>query len=430
MRILIDNSSYNLMNHGDFAMLVSTAKKIKEIDPNSDIRILTDAPAELNKIIPHAKPVSPKGRKQWQVGWNIIGALHKFFPSKYHNWLEFQERKFIIKYPDFSRRWISRRLSRRGYALSHMHDFLDEVKAADIVISSGGGFVTDSFLNHASSLLQTLALAQSYGKPTAMFGQGLGPVTDNKLLSWSKFVLPRLERLSLREGLYSKPFAISIGVPEDKINVTGDDAITMTNSKKPIMLGDAIGINIRIASYSGMDKNDLAGIKEKLDACNKRIGTQLCGIPISYNDDDSDMQSLHYFLSTKMASEAESLSTPDKIIEQVKKCRIVVTGSYHGGVFSLSQGVSVVAIVSSDYYRQKFEGLQSQFGVGCTIVDRNSSAFHADLEAAIYKSYNAAESVRVTLLNKAEEQAMLSELSYRVFFMRAHVKGNTFQGRY
>ena len=45
------------------------------------------------------------------------------------------------------------------------------------------------------------------------------------------------------------------------------------------------------------------------------------------------------------------------VIERVGECRVVVTGSYHGAVFALAQGIPVVALVKSPYYVNKMAGL-------------------------------------------------------------------------
>ena len=65
------------------------------------------------------------------------------------------------------------------------------------------------------------------GKPTAMFGQGLGPLTDKKLEKAAKRVFPLLDVIGLREEVYSKVLALNLGGKPSNIYVTGDDAIEM-----------------------------------------------------------------------------------------------------------------------------------------------------------------------------------------------------------
>lgn len=414
-KILIDNSGYQLKNYGDLAMLEVACSRFQYEFPNAEILVFTNAVEKLKEFIPYATPISLSGRRQWEQTWNVFGGLHKLIPSPLHAWLERQEKRFKFTFPHFSFHWIKWRFNKKGLDLSPMREFLNVVDNSDVVIASGGGFVTDPFENHACRVLQTLALAQSMGKPTAMFGQGLGPVSSEKLFSWSKMVLPKLNYLTLREGVYSKPFALASGVTADKVGVTGDDAITLAYSNAPDELGDAIGINLRVASYSGLHGDALANIKNILQNAVIKLGTELRGIPISIHDADSDLKSLRTLLEDKAIDEAATLDSSMKVIEQAALCRIVITGSYHAGVFALSQGVSVIGVAASDYYRYKFEGLANQFGVGCQIVDRDSPEFGADLEAAIYKGWEGADTVRPILLEKAQEQINLSNAAYGLF---------------
>jgi len=415
LKILIDNSGYELKNHGDLAMLVVIASRFHQRYPDAQIQILTVNPTRLKEIIPYAIPIDIDGRKLWSYAWNIIGAVHKIFPLSMHYWLQQQEALFKIKYSNISRRWIERRLRQRNYKVEQMSAFLDVVQQADIVIASGGGYITDSFEGLACNVLQTLALAQSYHKPTAMFGQGLGPVDSKKISFWAGQVLPKLHSLSLREGIYSKKFALESGRELEEIKVTGDDAIGLAYSMKPKNLGRKIGVNLRLASYSGVGNEALERFSFILEEVGKRIGAELCAVPISFHEGDSDYSSLQKILTSKQIKNREQLDTPEKIIQQVGECRIVVTGSYHAGVFALSQGVSVVAIVASNYYRHKFDGLAQQFEVGCQVVDRMAINFNDDLKTAIYKAWEDADLMRPSLLEKAIEQVSLSEEVFNKF---------------
>src|ERR1700744_241307 len=69
---------------------------------------------------------------------------------------------------------------------------LGAVRQADLVVSSGGGFINDVFWVHAAGVLGVLAAAQRLGKPTAMFGQGIGPLTHPVLTRLVARTMPRL----------------------------------------------------------------------------------------------------------------------------------------------------------------------------------------------------------------------------------------------
>jgi polysaccharide pyruvyl transferase WcaK-like protein len=427
LKILIDNSGYELKNHGDLAMLSVAAHRFRKNFPNSKIYIFTDAPIRLVQLIPFAIPMPVAGRRQWDLKWNVIGSLHKLFPKLMLTWLEEQEVSFKLKYPILSRRWIEKRLSKRGYDTHSMQSYLNLIEQVDMVVATGGGYITDSFAEHASALLRTLALAQYYGKPTALFGQGLGPVKNKKLLKLAKHILPKLHLLTLREVIFSKPFALSVGVPENLIFVTGDDAITLAYSKKMQENRNAIGVNLRIASYSGIHEGILNDIRATFKLAQDKFGTQLIPIPISVHDGDSDIEAIRRLLPRCTVQSMVGLDTPEKVVEQVSRCRIVITGSYHAAVFALSQGISVVAIVGSEYYRHKFEGLANQFENGCIIIKQENVNFAKDLKSAIRLTWEMAEHNRAKLLSLAELQVSQSEIAYDKFIVsiKNHVNTET-----
>jgi len=419
MKILIDNGGYEFKNNGDSAMLVVTSNHFYQQYPNAEIQIMTVAPKSLKKFIPYATPIAIDGRKQWRNAWNLVGGLRKLFPQSRQQWLQNKESLLKIKYPTICYKWMRYRLEKRGVNVAPMRKFLETVNQADIVVASGGGYITDSFSSHAISLLQTLALAQEQGKPTAMFGQGLGPIHSKNLLFWSNKVLPKLNSISLRESLYSKLCALTANVPENKVTVTGDDAIIMAYGNTPTVIGDKIGVNLRVASYSGLGEQELESIKVVLDDISSLVKAEFCAVPISFHEGDSDFNSIQKLLGSEVFNVNE-LNTPEKVIKQAGKCRIIITGSYHAGVFGLSQGVSIIAVAASDYYRHKFKGLAKQFGVGCTVVDRDASDFDAKLKSAVIAAWEGADVVRPQLLKQAEEQIKLSESVYKQFVQQCN----------
>jgi colanic acid/amylovoran biosynthesis protein len=99
-------------------------------------------------------------------------------------------------------------------------------------------------------------------------------------------------------------------------------------------------------------------------------------------------------------------------MREVSRCRIVVTGSYHAGVFALSQGIPVVAVARSSYYAAKFGGLAAQFGTGCDVVLLTGEDTERRLGDAVVAAWDRAPAVREALLGAAEHQIRLSREAY------------------
>lgn len=409
-KILIDNSGYELRNMGDVAMLVVAVQRIYEMYPDAELHVFTTEVDRLKRFLPDGKPVTPEGRFTWGETWNILGGFHKLVPQQFHYNLLRLEQNIKINWPLLAKRWIIFRLAKRGHDLSAMHQYLELIENADIVIATGGGYITDPFQVHAMRLLQTLALARRHGKPIALLGQGLGPADSSQLLYWAKNLFPKLSLLTLREQKKSLPFALQAGAEKERIHVTGDDAVTLANSFTPDSLGDCIGVNLRVATYSGVQQEQLNVIRDIFGQASKELDAEILPVPISFHDEDSDLTSLKLLLGEENAD--ASLDEAVKVIKQVGRCRVVVTGSYHAGVFALSQGISVIGVAKSDYYRHKFEGLADQFGGGCFIVDMEKTEFATQLLQAIKLAWGNAELERERLLTAASEQIQKADSAY------------------
>ncbi len=93
-------------------------------------------------------------------------------------------------------------------------------------------------------------------------------------------------------------------------------------------------------------------------------------IPINcHKNENSDLRSISRALQDHFILDNwQNDLTADSIIERVSRCRVVVTGNYQAAVFALAQGIPIVAVAATAYYRNKFQGLANQFQGGFRIV--------------------------------------------------------------
>ncbi len=159
------------------------------------------------------------------------------------------------------------------------------VRAADLVVASGGGYVTDTWWWHASGVLSLLSLAQRLGKPTAMFGQGIGPMKRRLLRAQSRAVLPRLALLGLREERTGRPLARSLGVAPAALLLTGDDALEQGSHPRALAAGSAaghaLGVNLRVSGYAGVGPATAASVASVVRAVATELRADLVGLPVS-----------------------------------------------------------------------------------------------------------------------------------------------------
>jgi colanic acid/amylovoran biosynthesis protein len=271
------------------------------------------------------------------------------------------------------------------------------------------GGVNDLFDN-GLAIVRLLRLAQSEQKPTFLLGQGLGPIENPLLREEASNVFARTELIGVRESAYSPQLAISLGAAPDKVHVTGDDALDLAHQYTPDCLGDALGVNLRLASYSDVGVEFVAKVRKVLDEVKCRLQAHMLPVPISFRPTESDLDTCEALGVTR----PESVSCiPSDVIRLAGRCRVVVTGAYHAGVFSLAQGVPVVGISNSQYYDYKLLGLASMFPGACDVISLADPEFEDRLLMSICAKWESAPRIRQEILRRTQSQIRESRLLYQ-----------------
>jgi colanic acid/amylovoran biosynthesis protein len=395
--------------------------------PSASIGVLTGAPEALASYGPRVVPVSVRERAAW-LNTHITGRFHHSLPSRAAAPLERIERGLKLN----GSRPLEAALALRRYVAragaSDVAAFLHWLRQADVVALTGGGALTDAFSVKASQIFDTLGMAARRGRRdgrpiTAIFGQGFGPLDDPALRRLAADVLPQIDLIALRESPGSRPLLSELGVRADRIVLTGDDAIELAFEQRPSTVGSALGVNVRVAYYARTDASTLGVVKQAVVAAARRHGAAFVPVPISrqrggtqpHNAEQSDAASIRGLLAD-VALDRTGWREPDSpaaVIREVGRCRVVVTGSYHGAVFALAQGIPAIGLAGSPYYRAKFVGLAEQFDGGVQMVEMGPAGWGQRLEAAIDDAWQAAERLRPRLLDAAARQVELSRQAYQ-----------------
>ena len=129
-----------------------------------------------------------------------------------------------------------------------------------------------------------------------------------------------------------------------EVLTTGDEAIELAYKARAEEPGNAVGINLRVASYADVKTDTIEKIGSVLQEFARRHKMTLLPIPIAFHEYAHDHETIRQLLAgfDDESDGGLSLDTPLMLVKQTARCRIVVTGAYHAAVFALAQGIPVV----------------------------------------------------------------------------------------
>jgi colanic acid/amylovoran biosynthesis protein len=425
LRILVDPGGYRCRNIGDMAMLEVALARLRKFWPDASIDIISLDPGGVLRIDPEIHPVDANGLLGWNADAVVLGKSAE--PSKYAAFVMESCRILRRRNHDGLMKFMGRTalsIKRRDPGLVDL--YLAAVRRADLVVMTGGGSLNDVFKRNSFVRLETLELAMEVGAVTAIMGQGIGPVTDLTLTRRLQRILPRVDLIALREGIGSIALFSSLGVRAPAVMVTGDDAVALAYDVRTACTGAALGINLRIATYSGVDQQIAGTVGSVLRDVAATQNTAMLTLPISRfaHEDDLVTGKLLHGSDASVAVTETGPSTPAELLALLPKCRVVVSGSYHAAVFALSMGIPTVTIVGSDYYAHKFRGLADQFGPACRVEMARQPDFATRLRQSVDAAWLEADKVRPQLLTQAVRQIAASKAAYRELFDLVETRRN------
>jgi len=411
--ILIENSGYHLRNFGDVAMLKAAVKRIRAVDSQIPIRIICSDSSRLEKLIPGTHSISNSLPHQAQL-FRHFPLPYRIFPSKIRGRLFKQDLRKNILYP-----WLLARKLKRSKQSLHQ-EWLRLLSDSVAVIATGGGYLTERFEHHATGLLTTMVLAQALGKPTAFFGQGIGPISTPDFRQLVTAALKHAAVVALREPILGTHYLKESNIhTSDWCPVTGDDALELMPFHAPSAESTLIGLTLRLTSYSGVSQTMIPFLRQQLQSVltDHPEFTAFCPLPLDLvNEHDNDESNAFDVLEgCSIYSDYSRPSQPEDIIELARQCRITITGSYHSALFSIAQGVPVVAIDSNDYYSAKFAGLEALFP-GSITAFKPLNAETTSLSACVAQAVRISGNQRNQWVETAATLNTKARSVYRRFF--------------
>jgi colanic acid/amylovoran biosynthesis protein len=397
-------------------MLEVTLFRLRQRWPDAQINVFTKNAKAIQECYAFASPIDVTNgfRFPWltAIPLRIYPSVSKAKLWRAVSALEWQMHQF---FPGATDSAFRANLEKKLLANISTTVQLKTIIEAELVVACGGGYITDTFPNKATRTLAILNMSAWLNKPSVLVGQGLGPITCPALKAQASAVLPRMSLIALRESKASGPLLKSLGVSEQRYITTGDDAIELAYQARSPNVGHAVGVNLRVARYAEIDEEIIQAVRSAVYEFAKQKGTRLLPVPISHGVKENDPEAIRSLLKgfVENCDGGKGLDTPEKVIKQIGLCRVVVTGSYHAGVFALSQGIPIVALAKSQYYQDKFLGLAAQFGSGCEVIVLEDDQLKNNLHLALDRAWNSIEKTRPILLELAKGQIAQGRDAYQ-----------------
>lgn len=417
--ILVDHNAVRMGNAGDVAMLQVLVRRILHRWPHARVTVLTYAPDIAAAMLPGVQCLQRAGQREWIDGAYSLTSPIPLLPRALNHRQRWLQCRLHQRFPGLAL-WRFRRRNWPPHSSgAAVRRYLQTIADADAVIVAGGGTFNDQWVGPARDQLHLLRTAHRLRCATAMVGQGIGPIHSREMKALLHQASGIIDFLGVREERMAPGLLLAAGFPPDRFAVTGDDAIEPAYQARPSALGADLGINLRLAQYSGVSAHVIDAIKPVLHDAADRRHAQFRPIPISFNEGEADNHAIAALAGQRLAVPLPAREHgPAAVIREAGGCRIAVVGSYHAGVFALAQGVPVIALAASAYYDNKLRGLQQQFGDGCIVLDAPAPDLPAQLACAIDDLWARADNLRPGLLDAALRQIQAGHAFYDRLFDR------------
>ncbi len=417
LNIIIDNSGYHLQNLGDVAMLQGAVKRIRKVVPSCSLSIISSDKDAQSRLIPDSNHISAK-IPNLAHQHRLFPIPHQLVPSVFRRYVEEFERAHRVTH---CHRLLAKMRNSNDPSAAQ---WLNQLSQATAVIATGGGYLTDNFQQHASRLLTNLALAQTLGKPTAIFSQGLGPITNKRLRQITRSVLKNTCQIGLREFVTGPQHLKEMQIVENgqpTIEITGDDALEILPRNSKITQPSEqsrIGLCLRLTSYSGIDRSTLSFLRSELQTIAKKATrpVEFCPLPIDLlNPEENDeTHAFEILQGLPITENYRSPTQPIDVINLASACSSTITGSYHCALFSIAQGIPVVAVQSNAYYSGKFAGIKTMFPKSVTLYDPIESS-EGDLLKCLIAANNTPKEDRQKWVEITAEYRLKGQQFYQQF---------------
>jgi polysaccharide pyruvyl transferase CsaB len=221
------------------------------------------------------------------------------------------------------------------------------IRRCDLLIFGGGSLLQNATSNRSLLYYLTLiGVANRLGKPVVLLSQGIGPLNGN----WAKRAVARGLRsvagVTLRDEL-SRKALMDLGVPEERLTVTGDLALLL-DAEKSAPTDEKESNRVGVIPKSGCGQREKGELIRILTWLQSK-GKQVVLLPFFPAQDQPLCRELAQACPGTVLLEGYE---PTAQCAQISTLELVVSVRLHGLVYAAGMGVPMVGIS----YDPKVEG--------------------------------------------------------------------------
>ncbi|MGF6712773.1 colanic acid/amylovoran biosynthesis protein [Luteibacter sp. W1I16] len=353
-RILIVGN-HTCGNRGDCAILRGLLECLEEVLPESRIDITSRFPVSSEYLLGRPLLTDTLNSYYQEAGKQRFGPLRSLLlrrvvPRLLHGHL--------------NRRWWTRWLP-----LPRRHrDYIESLKAYDLVIQVGGSFFVDLY---GATQYDQVSCALLAGRPTYLIGHSVGPFQQSFFRKVSQDVMARVDALALREEVSARHMQDS-DIPQDKVRWASDTA-WLVHPGEPVTVDTARAtVAVTFRELAPFDKRlgvtqaqYETAFAELLDAvieAGYRVAafstcTAIDGYP---KDDRMIALKVRARLRHPEACHVEMNELNDvELGQRLGACILTIGTRLHSAIISMNFGTPSVAL----NYEHKSEGIMKRLGV-------------------------------------------------------------------
>lgn len=393
---------YGYGNTGDEAQLGANLTRWRQLAPNAEITVLSPDPPYTTA---HHECNSEYASRV--VFYSSSSKPHYGLSNAVFRW------RFWLLWP---RMVLNAHFMRAGLApplaSAYESKLLMRLYSSDVVHISGGGFLTGMTKSRLWDTCFIMHLCQHFGTPYFLTGQTIG-VFKTRADRWlAKKALSKALAVTLRDPDQSRLELLELGITEEIITSSVDDALFCAKSPSDIVNRylvesgvdpnrDYITVNYH---WWGMDKTTKSETTRRmaqlLDDVISKTGYQVLFVPMHTVDEIPEHGVIKEMNQTALFLK---YNYDYQLVRGViAGSRFLISFKHHPLIFALGEGVPTISVSIDDYYERKNSGAMANFAMEKYCI-HGDNFFKEDVERILSDIMLDDIAIRADLTSRCQE---------------------------